>query len=354
MKYKFIKYNDIFIYLCYIIHNNVKKKGFFQMKKYARLVPAIALLLSMITLFSGCSLVELTRSIVRKDGNVSAEIKDDNTKPSGDDTVGEDVTNSAVLNGTLPSESTTVPSSSTSTTKQSNNKKPNANTQATQGTTHIKETPVKDIQDLLFATDPNKASDILIAAGFAYDETQGIFYTPLYPWQRYFGYNVGFDMAAPLTGMIFDTERLEFTYGGKEWMIQLWKGQYGITAGAEVGLYTRAPGTAIQYDCADDEDLIKMQFDFYNQGKYVFSRGPEKHWWLTGFKVFHVGIPFTISMDITLKFTDNAMASAFLTSLKKAQTGSNALLNPIKYKRSGSTIRFIWGSMPKDLRKGDI
>ena len=189
-----------------------------------------------------------------------------------------------------------------------------------------------------------RQSKILETAGFAYDEEQGIFYTPLYPWQRYFGYNVGFDMAAPMAGMVFDTLRIEFPYEGKEWMVQIWKGQYGITAGAEIGLYNRDPEKVMQYDCADDEDLIEMQFDFYNQGKYVFSRGPEKHWWLTGFKVFHMGIPLTITMDMTLKFTDNAMATAFLQSLKKQQM--NSVLNPIKYKRAGSTIRILWGPQP--------
>lgn len=324
------------------------------MKKYARLFSAIAILLSIIICFSGCSLVELTRSIVKKDGDVSVELSTKDEKTSEEGKTGEGVTSSAMLSGSNSVESTTAPS----TTKPGTTKKPTANKgnnkTTTQGNTHIKEAPVKDIQDLLFATDPNKASEILIAAGFAYDEKQGIFYTPLYPWQRYFGYNVGFDVAAPLTGMIFDTARLEFVYGGKEWMVQLWKGQYGITSGAEVGLYNRDPSKAMQYDCADDKDLIKMQFDFYNQGKYVFSRGPEKHWWLTGFKVFHAGVPFLITMDITLKFTDNSMASAFLKALKKEQLSANAIMNPIVYKRSGSTIRFIWGPMPNNLRKGAI
>lgn len=325
------------------------------MKKYARLISAIALTLAIIICFSGCGIVDFTRSILKKDDqNVSATLNNQETTGEiGNTDATDSVTNSADLSTTETTSNTT----STTNKNTSSNKKPNkkpTTVETTKKNTGIKEEPVKDIQDLLFATDPNKASEILTKAGFAYDEAQGIFYTPLYPWQRYFGYNVGFDIAAPIAGMVFDTERLEFVYEGKEWMIQLWKGQYGITAGAEVGLYNRDPEKAMQYDCADDEDLIEMQFDFYNQGKYVFSRGPEKHWWLTGFKVFHVGIPFTITMDITLKFTDNQMASAFLKSLKKAQTGPNGLLNPIKYKRTGSTIRFVWGSMPADLKKGEL
>ena len=318
------------------------------MKKIAKLTSAIALCLTLIICFSACGLADLTRSLV-----------------SGDETTTNQSTTEQALdtvNATQPvsSTSTTVPSTATTdttATTQTPTAVPTSQASETaepttakrepttaKPNTGIKEEPVKDIQDLLFATNENTAKDILVAAGFAYDEEQGIFYTPLYPWQRYFGFNVIYDMAAPLTGMIYDTKRIEFIYDDREWMVQLWKGQYGITAGAEIGLYTRDLDRTLQYDCADDEDLIEMQFDFYNQGKYVFSRGPEKHWWLTGFKVFHVGIPFTITMDMTLKFTDNQMATAFMKALKKQQYTD--IMNPIKYKRVGSTIRIIWGSVP--------
>lgn len=325
------------------------------MKNIARLTTAVALILSIIICFSGCGLADFTRSLIAKDTNsTTANLQNGTTTPNIPDN-----TDSVTINAnvSVPQTQGTTQGSAPTTTR-----KPDAqqSTQAPETTdvitnepttskpnTGIKEEPVKDVMDLLFATDPNTASEVLTAAGFAYDETQGIFYTPLYPWQRYFGYNVGFDMAAPMTGMIFDTKRIEFLYNDKEWMIQLWKGQYGITAGAEIGLYNRDPEKVMQYDCADDEDLIEMQFDFYNQGEYVFSRGPEKHWWLTGFKVFHIGIPFTITLDMTLKFTDNTMATAFLQALRKEQYTD--ILNPIKYKRTGSTIRIVWGSMPEGL-----
>ena len=96
----------------------------------------------------------------------------------------------------------------------------------------------------------------------------------------------------------------------------------------------------MQYDCADDTELIEMQFDFYNMGEYVFSRGPEKHWWLTGFKVAHIGVPYFIEMDMTLNFEDNQMANAFVAALKKqAMTDP---LDPMTYTRSGSKINIIW------------
>ncbi len=333
------------------------------MKNYARLTSAVALILAVIFCFSGCSLAELTRSIITKDPTTADEsvTLPDNQNPT-DNTHGNNV-NSVDVNNSAPTTDSGKPTA-TQNNKTSSNK-PSADTEGStqsttpstsKGNTGVKEEPVKDIQDLLFATDPNTASKIMTIAGFDYDEEQGIFYSSMNPLQRQFGFNVLYDTAAPMVGMVYDTARIEFLYDNKEWMVQLWKGQYGITAGAEIGLYSRDPERVMQYDCADDEELIVMQYDFYNMGEKVFTRGPEKHWWLTGFKVFHVGIPIMITMDMTLKFTDNTMATQFLRALQKQQTSTSAVLNPINYKRTGSTIRVIWGSVPEgiEVKNGKI
>ena len=40
--------------------------------------------------------------------------------------------------------------------------------------------------------------------------------------------------------MIIDCEPICFMYGGKNWMIELWKGQYGLETGGEIGVYNAA------------------------------------------------------------------------------------------------------------------
>ncbi len=326
------------------------------MKRYARPISAIAMLLVIVICFSGCGIVDFTRSILRKDNtDVSANLTD--TQVYGDVTGNnQNVTNSA--NVVPPSTQAQTHTPVTNNGGSSNATNPNNNsTQSNQSTTtnapvtdsvtepltdeEMGELTVKEHQDMLFATkDPNTAGKILTIAGFEYDEEQGIYYSQMNPLQRKFGFNLVYDMAAPLAGMIYDTKRIEFEYAGKEWMIQIWKGQYGITSGAEIGLYNRDPERNFQYDCADDEDLIEMQFDFYNQNELVFSRGPEKHWWLTGFKVFHAGVPILIDLDMTLTFTDKQMAQAFVKSLKK--TAATSYLDPITYEIEGSTVHIHW------------
>lgn len=331
------------------------------MKRYARPISSIALLLVIVICFSGCGIVDFTRSIFHKENtDVNVDL--------GDTQFNNNVTNNNQnVTGTVdvapPStqaQTHTPVTNNNANNSSSNNTatKPNNNTQQnTQNNTttapvvtepitdeELEELSVKELQDLLFATkDPNTAGKILQIAGFEYDEEQGIYYSQMNPLQRKFGFNRVYDMAAPLAGMIYSTKRIEFEYEGREWMIQIWKGQYGITSGAEIGLYNRDPERNFQYDCADDEDLIEMQFDFYNQDELVFSRGPEKHWWLTGFKVFHAGVPILIDLDMTLTFTDKQMAKAFVKSLKKSTTSDlSSLMDPMTYEIKGSTVKIHW------------
>ena len=76
-------------------------------------------------------------------------------------------------------------------------------------------------------------NDDLEPYGFAYDSETDDFYSTMYPWQRQFGYCSLYDEAAPALSLIFDSEPIYFDYKGKHWLIQFWKGQYGVTTGAE-------------------------------------------------------------------------------------------------------------------------
>ena len=61
----------------------------------------------------------------------------------------------------------------------------------------------------------------------------------MYPLQRYFGYAYAYDAAALAMNAIIDCEPIFFDYAGKTWMIELWKGQYGLETGCEIGVYNR-------------------------------------------------------------------------------------------------------------------
>lgn len=161
--------------------------------------------------------------------------------------------------------------------------------------------------------------------GFAYDPMQDIFYSLLNPWQRQLGYCRLYDEACVALSMIIDCEPLTFEYGGRRWLVEFWKGQYGMNTGGEVGIYyTTGPNLNIPgifngtfYFCPKDEDCIYMSFVLRKNGNLLFARSGY-HWWLTGFKLGEFSHPDELSMEIELDLYDKKMADALAQALKNA------------------------------------
>lgn len=161
--------------------------------------------------------------------------------------------------------------------------------------------------------------------GFAYDETQDIIYSGMYPWQREFGYCKLYDRAALGLNMAIECEPIYFMYDNRRWLLEFWKGQYGMTTGAEVGIYVTdkenilIPGVfeGPFFDCVKDEERIRMQYVLYYKKCPSFQR-KELHWWLTGFQVGQFSKPKHLSMEMELTFPNRAMLEAFIDGLKEA------------------------------------
>lgn len=126
--------------------------------------------------------------------------------------------------------------------------------------------------------------------GYLYDPKENCFYTADDPWQRNFGYSEVYDNAASLIVIIIETCRIRFEYDNRDWMIQLWKGQYGwVLYGCEIGIYTKDKNMPVQhYTCATDEDMIQMEMVLYEKNDLgiwtrTFGRPYERQWWHTGF-----------------------------------------------------------------------
>lgn len=179
---------------------------------------------------------------------------------------------------------------------------------------------------------------IILAAGFRYDRNQGIFYSDTQSWQRNFGFTSAYDAMATVGGMYYDTIRLKFTYGDYDYMFQLWKGRYGITTGAEMGLYYKDKGTSDKfYKCAPDSEMIIMSFALYRNNELYMTRGPERHWWLTGFKLFDVAPPEELTMHSTYFMENTDMADA----LEKSIIDYGFIKN-VNYQRVQNRITVVW------------
>lgn len=163
----------------------------------------------------------------------------------------------------------------------------------------------------------------LASFGFAYDEENDAICSGMYPWQRETGYCKAYDEGAASMYMIFDCEPIYFDYGGARYLLELWKGQYGCTTGAEIGFYVnreedreKAPDRLF-YECVSDEERIPMRFALYRNGEKILERG-EVHWWLTGFQVGMYSEPEDLVMEIGLAFPNAMLCSAFLEGLLRA------------------------------------
>lgn len=180
--------------------------------------------------------------------------------------------------------------------------------------------------------------NVVLAAGFRFDKEQKIFYSESQSWQRNWGFMPLYDVGAAAFGMYYDTMRLKFTHGEYDWMFQIWKGRYGITTGGEMGVYYKPKGLDSQaYACALDEDKVTMSFALYRGDELYMTRGPEPHWWLTGFKLLDMVDPKELTMHATFFMDDAQMADA----LEAAITDLGFIKN-INYQRLGLTMTIIW------------
>lgn len=158
--------------------------------------------------------------------------------------------------------------------------------------------------------------------GFCYRPDCDCFCSTRDAWQKQMGYCRFYDESAPLMNMVMDCEPIYFTYDNRNWMIELWKGQYGMTAGAEIGVYatkeyqTGAPQELFYYGVAEQEEL-KLSYTLKRGNKVLLER-EERHWWLTGFCLGSFVWPHELCMEVKIQFQSNTMKNAFYEGLLRA------------------------------------
>ena len=196
-------------------------------------------------------------------------------------------------------------------------------------------------------------------AGYAYDPEQNVYYSTLNPWQRHMGFGSEYDELAVYANMRYRTIKVDFEYDGLLWRIQCWKGQYGVLAGGEMGVYTKDPNSENAfYDCADNDHLLDMSFEYYRTGEdfrknnRLFYREEQAHWWLTGFKFGYCSSNSCV-MIMTFKMFDTAMADGFEEGLKNVvdlkgnwcgfvEESNRTSTTTDFYKRSGNIFQVCW------------
>lgn len=258
----------------------------------------------------------------------------------------------------LPSESETVLSSVPSTVQ------PSEDVSVSEKITQVVQTTNKAFKEVFKMpaapkyVPPDTDIDFETAKvlSYKYDPDGGYFYTDdKNCWQQNFGFNEGYDSMAPLGMMNYDTVRVKFEYDNKEWLIQMWKGQYGYAfVGGEVGVYTRKVGASgTHYNCAKEEDWLNMEMAFIwdrsHDGNYqtIFTRDYTKYWWCTGFVPgLETGAPrdqFRLITHIT--FESPEMAELFCAEFEKHGFRRVTKLNNGEtdtFVQVGADVAFVW------------
>ena len=186
----------------------------------------------------------------------------------------------------------------------------------------------------------NKDGSGLAGTGFNYNLHESLAYATIDSWMRRFGFCVFYDIAANSMPLLWNyiTRRFTFEYDGLEWMIQIWKGNYLITNGGEVGVYNREPGTfGTFYNCATDDQLMEMSLQVYHGDDLLVNQDPQMHWWINGFQMSKRRyIPDSLTMKFTILMPNEEMLNAFCESI------NNHYLHDVSYTVEGLKISVVW------------
>ncbi len=169
----------------------------------------------------------------------------------------------------------------------------------------------------------NLLTDLIEPFGYSYVLSQDVFTSRIDAWQREFGYCALYDKAAAGFNMIFDCLPVYFDYRGKTWLIEFWKGQYGINTGCEIGVYyadrilEEKELRSTLFQCVDDKDMPHLSLHLFrndNSAACLCAR----HWWLTAFHMGCFSDPSDLSVRICVTLPSAEMAAAFAKGLQKA------------------------------------
>jgi len=159
--------------------------------------------------------------------------------------------------------------------------------------------------------------------GYVYHCCCGFFSSTIDAWQKAAGYTWFYDYMAPRFQMVFDALPVYFDYQKKTWLIEFWKGQYGINTGAEIGIYhadrllSEAEYQVAHFAAADEHEMLSCSLHLCEtDGTYV--QISEKHWWLTAFFLGRYCPPYTLTADVSIGFPDYEMCNAYIEGLKQA------------------------------------
>ena len=234
----------------------------------------------------------------------------------------------------------------------------------------IEDEKENDLLGQIYDVDPKIAGQLGVSAlddgsllSYKYDPEGEFFYVDdINSWQQQFGFNPLYDFAAGFTVMYYDTVRIYFDYQNRGYLLQLWKGQYGLMfVGSEIGFYekddkkpTSTSAALNHYECATDH-LLPMEMVCYRMDSTgtlnpLFKRKYESHWWTTGFvpgllKNFRDRSELVMEARVTFDTPEMAkiVGDTFKANkFKEIDPSQHNIYNPDTYYVKGCDVVFTW------------
>lgn len=158
--------------------------------------------------------------------------------------------------------------------------------------------------------------------GYTYHCKFGFFSSRRDAWQKTAGYTRLYDYMAPRFQMVIDALPVYFDYQGKTWLIEFWKGQYGINAGAEIGIYhadrllSKEEYKTALFNAVNEDEMLPCSLRLCLCGRGIDCvRLTDIHWWLTAFLPGCFCDPSDLSLTVCVCFPDAKMLDAFYEGL---------------------------------------
>ena len=183
--------------------------------------------------------------------------------------------------------------------------------------------------------------------GYAYEPAQDIFATRQDAPQKQFGYTAFYDHSAAFFHMVYDYERIYFDYNNRTWLIEIWKGQYGISSGCELGVYYAdeivppEKYASTHFHAAGEADSLLVTLVLHQKRASEtetyekLGQIRERHWWPAIFKMGRFSKPSNLLVQVSIRFHDYSMLCSFLRSFK-------ASLPSACYTVNGLTVCFTF------------
>lgn len=174
-----------------------------------------------------------------------------------------------------------------------------------------------------------------------------------------YSYNYFYDEVAPAAGLFIDQVQIPFEYDGRNWLIQLCKGQYGwILIGSDIAVMT-ADKTAdgiedFSFVTGDNKLEIKLNCSRKtdNGFKQLFALDSATHCFANGYskgQLIDCTTPLSeLKSYAEISFKSEEMAILFANGLENAGFRKSFINKPIfedSFCRDGSKIKLYWSDI---------